>query len=91
MGNAKQKSHFWRGSSRKVDVSLVGKIPYGISLGGQIWDLGAFRPDPREYLLPDKIYPSEIEMEVVHLYSGRKVRVPREIKTRGKQRFVNMR
>lgn len=64
--------HFWK-------ASLVGDSPHGLRLGRIIWDLGAFRPDPRDYLEKEAEYSSKVRMEQVHLFSGRKVKIPREV------------
>jgi len=91
MGRRRRESHF---SSREVDVGLVGTPPYGLKIGKLIWDLGAFRPDPRDYLKSQKTYSSRVQMETVHLSSGEKVKVPREVEissSRGSRRFVNVR
>lgn len=79
------KFHFWR-------ISLIGKEPYGLKIGDMIWDISTFRPDPQEYLSPDKIYDSKIKMEKSHLYSGREVYIPREIWIPDIDKsFINMR
>jgi len=81
--NPQRKFHFWK-------ISLIGQDAYGIRIGDLIWDLGAFRPDPRDYLSPNRTYNSKVQMEPVHLYSGRKVSIPRKIWIHGLS-FINMR
>ena len=89
MNRESQNFHFWKRLS-SVQVSLFGDPPYGFRIGKTIWDLGAFRPDPRYFIEKNEEYKSQIIMETSNLYSGRKVTIPREVHI-SEHRFINMR
>ena len=79
-------------SVRKVDVTLVGNPPYGLLLGNVLWDLGAFRPDPRNHMRIGKSYSSWVQTETESLLSGEEVQVPREVEIiSSRYRFINTR
>ena len=76
---------------QNIDASLVGNPPYGLLLGNVLWDLGAFRPDPRSCMRVGKVYPSQVQIETENLPSGEEVQVPREVKIPSGDRFINVR
>ncbi len=86
-----QKYHF---SSKNMKILLVGNPPYGVLLGDTLWDLGAFRPDLREYMKIGRVYTASVHTVIENLFSGIEVQFPREIKVDidgSSLKFINMR
>lgn len=91
MSRRHRKYHF---SSQNIKTLLVGNPPYGIMLGDILWDLGAFRPDFRDYIQTGKVYPSQVQTVTANLLSGKEVQFPREVEiyvNDSLMKFVNMR
>ena len=59
------------------------------------WDLGAFRPDPRDFLKKDTYYRGTIHFDYENLSKGEKITFPRRLIVRlgkkSKENFINVR
>lgn len=60
-------------------ISLLGNPPYAILIRGQPWDISAFRPDPLQYMNPNKFYFANVVKDIENLPSGQEVKIPRKI------------
>lgn len=93
--STKEKSQF--SSDQKTEIFLKGHPVYALAYNlpkkneqRSLWDITAFRPDPRNSMKKGILYKGTITFSVENLCDGTEILIPRSVRIKNKK-FNNIR